>query len=802
MTGVNALIGRSQFRRQLGASVGLILLVVLVSSAVLTGLVGARRTSTTLDRFRSWSHASDAEFQTEDPSQLSAVLDALRSDPSVKRATGRYLINAFPSDGVLPDFAVLSDPDGVLGTGIDRPRILAGRMPSPDSPDEVLINETTAKLTGLGVGDTIKVSTWSVADLKAIGDGTAGFNEGFNGPTIKLRITGIGRTPGDLPADVRRTSPTGLASPAFLAAHPDVGAWPPAAVVSIRDPQQHIRSLEKAVGAATPPVSGAPGGYYASAFTAADTYVEATQRAISALAGGLVVFAAVALLAGGVVVAQAIARQLAAGERDAATLAALGMTRSRRTIALAGPVILACAIGLLVGVGLSIGLSRLLPIGLASRAEIAPGVWFDPTLTVVGAVVMFGATVAWSLWSAGRLARSSTAGATMTRRASGSARLAYNTGASPAVVTGLRYATDTSRGRGSVRSRSAMAALVIAVGGIVAAGVMVRSSDVLVADPAHWGWNWSSIPDLFGDSDPTPRLAQDRRLAGVGLVQQASVVLNDRDTGGYSMKALRGDPTFTRLSGRLPSGPGEVALGVRTLKKLGVSIGDTVTAQRSRGGPVELTVVGTAVFQPIDVTPFDDGAALTPEGLSNIGQGEFSPSVVLRYPRGARVAELEADLAKDYGLSFNPFTEPQVPGVITYVTQSQPVAVAIGAFFAVLGLLALAHTLTLSARRKRAEMAVLRTMGLKTSGVRTVVLTEALFLVAVGLIIGVPLGLVAGRNVWRSLVEHLGVVADPAIGVRVILIVVPVTIALAVVMSWFPGRSLLRHHPADALRTE
>src|SRR3712207_8248775 len=52
---------------------------------------------------------------------------------------------------------VVASHDGRFGTELSRARVLEGRAPDPERPDEVAINETTAEELGRGVGDTIRL---------------------------------------------------------------------------------------------------------------------------------------------------------------------------------------------------------------------------------------------------------------------------------------------------------------------------------------------------------------------------------------------------------------------------------------------------------------------------------------------------------------------------------------------------------------------------------------------------------------------------------------------------------------------
>ena len=46
---------------------------------------------------------------------------------------------------------------------------------------------------------------------------------------------------------------------------------------------------------------------------------------------------------------------------------------------------------------------------------------------------------------------------------------------------------------------------------------------------------------------------------------------------GVAMGAEQGAPSFTVVSGRMPSGPREIAVGPKTAEQLGLAIGDSVS---------------------------------------------------------------------------------------------------------------------------------------------------------------------------------------------------------------------------------
>ena len=803
--GAVRLIARVELRRGWPSLLGVAVLVALVSGAVLAALVGARRTSTTVDRFRDWAAASDVTYQAADEDRAEAVLAAVRDLPEIETATSRLLVNGFPLDQSVPDIAVLSDPDGVYGKEVDRPRLLAGRLPDPDSPDEILLNEQAAHLTGLGPGDQIRVRTWRADDLEALFGG-ADF-PGFNGPELDLRIVGVGRTPEELPGDVRRGSLYALGSPAFMAAHPGVGSWPPAVVVRLRGGDAAV----DAVTAKLRPLLA--GGEVAPASsvvdidptTAAEVYVDTLQSTVDSLATGLLLFAAAAAVAGAIAVGQAVTRHLAAESTSRPALRALGLTRSQAALAASLPVVACGLVGTAGGAALAVAASPLLPVGLARRAEIDPGLWIGPGILAVGASVILALLAAGAFLAARRahdvsVPRSTGPG----RRDPALARAVTRHGAPPTLAAGIRMASDRGRGAAAVPVRPAFVGLTIGIAGALAAGVIALSFHDLASNPYRWGWTWSTMPDSFAESPPIEDLVDDPRVESAGMLQVSTVVVDGSSMSAFAMDSLKGSLSFTGLDGRLPSGPGEVALGEQTMTDLGVSIGETVEAPVPDGTSTRaLVVVGTAVLPPTEDNALDAGAILTPDGLASVSQvGDLLESPVLRYPSGADVEVLEAGLAADYGLQFGIFTKPQVPGSIRNLGEERRIAVALAAFFIGLGCIGLFHALLVSTRRRRVELAVLRALGLQRPQVRGTILVQALALAAAGAVIGVPVGLITGRLVWRTLVAGVGAVADPAIPWALVAVTVPLAAIVAALLSWAPGRSAVSALPADQLRAE
>ena len=768
---------------------------------MLLAIVGAHRTATSLDRYREWSRSSDVEFQADTVELAQAMKRALDDDPAIRQTSLRYLANAFPisDDGSLPDLAILSDPAGDFGVTIDRVRVLEGRMPSPDAPDEVIVNELAARLLAVGPGDRLPVMTFGGDDLDILSQGTT--FPGFNGPRVDLVIVGIGRTPRDLPGEVRRTDLIALASPGFLAANP-VAAWPPTVMTQLDDVARDFDEASQrvdSVGELRP-----DGAYHAAVTTAEDEYVDTTRRSIDGLAIGLLIFAVVTAAAGVLATAQAAGREARVSARSDDTLAALGMNRRQRTLAVALPIFGAALLGVGIGAGVAVAASPVLPRGRARLAEIEPGIWVDPLVLAAGIWLLLALVAAVALFAAGRTTRR-TAPMAVTGRATLTSRTITALGLGAVGATGLRRASPARRPAGSAPARSAMIGMAIAVAGTLAAGVVVRSIDSLESDPANWGWVWTTRPDAFGDGDPMAAVAavSDPDVASAGITSTGNVTVDGRDMQGMSLAAHKGDLAFTLLRGRLPSSPAEVALGTQTLQDLGVRIGESVDARSSDGATsISLQVVGTAVLPPTELATLDEGAVFTPDGLDRVVQGPPSPDVVIGYRDGADVPALERRLAETAELSFPIFARARVPGSIANVAQASGIAWALAVFFLIIGIVGLVNALTTSIRRDGHDFAILRALGFRGRQVRQATLVQALAMSAVGLVVGVPLGLIAGRAVWRALSGGLGIGTDPQVPWMLIWAVIPATAAATALLSWWPGRCAARSRPAVQLRVE
>jgi ABC-type lipoprotein release transport system permease subunit len=126
----------------------------------------------------------------------------------------------------------------------------------------------------------------------------------------------------------------------------------------------------------------------------------------------------------------------------------------------------------------------------------------------------------------------------------------------------------------------------------------------------------------------------------------------------------------------------------------------------------------------------------------------------------------------------------------------------LAAILAVMAAATLTHTLITSIRRRRHDLAMLKTLGLAPAQIRRVVAWQATTLGGVALLFGLPLGLAAGRWAWTLFADQLGVAPQPVAPALALLLAIPATIILANLIATAPAWAAGRTRPALVLRAE
>lgn len=794
MVGAVGWLAWRDLRRRWRRVVLVTLLVGVTGALVLATAAGARRTSSALTRFKDSSRSADIELDAD------ATSGQLRAMGRVRHVTAVGTLRAY---AVIvpraPDFQAIGAPiDTKFGTVVDRDRIIAGRAPNPASVEEITIGEGFAARLHLGVGDRLDVESYSPEQVAAILGGEADVGP-TSGPSVRLHIVGIVRRPLDL-GDRDASGGLVVLTPAFDRTYADrIGVFG----TRIRVRTNRDSDVPRVVAAARRIFGDA---LFSTQGLAIET--QGARNAIHVLMLALWIGAGVAALAAAVAIGIVLAREISLVTGDDDTLRALGGTRRQR-VARAGPsVLLIAGGGALVAVLGAVGGSPLFPLGVARRADPNVGVHADWTVLALGSVLLVSVTSTLAFVAAFRATRRSSVGISSSRRARTSAVVerAAAVGMTPSFTSGLAMALESGKGRSAVPVRSAFLGAVVGVVGVSAVLVFASRLDHLVATPRLYGWTWD-----FKAADITPNtpcgaedygLAREPGITAVAEVCSQNVQLDGRPVAGLAFTSLSGGAIGPEVTaGRAPSGPREVALGSKTLHALGKRIGDTVQAN-GRSAKLDYRIVGRVVFPTLgQAQPLADGASFTGKGYAPLfDQNLFSRYIVGRFAPNADRAAVERRIAAVPQLA-DP-SGPRPPVEVDRLRQVGWLPVTLAALLGGLALLAVGHSVVTAVHRRRRELALLKTLGFERSQVRATVAWHATTLGAVGVVIGIPAGMIVGNLAWRLVADGLGVSTTSATPVVALLLVIPCALTLVNLVAFFPARAAARTRPALALQSE
>ncbi len=805
--GAVGMLAFGEIRRRWRSLVALALLVGVVGAVVLASAAGARRSDSALTRFNVATRVDDAELLADGPlgyTPTAAQLTALRQTPGVA-AVAVLRFYAVTPVRVPPNVISSGLPaalDARFGTEIDRGHIVAGRAANPAVADEIDLGEQLAQQLHRGVGGHIDAVSYSPAAFARAAASGGGPPPNPDGPRLRLHIVGLVG-----PGDLGLAGQVVVLTPAFNRAYfHRIGNF--GVLMAIRT--IHGASDVPRVVAAARNVFRPSGGVNLQSPSDAN---QGAQNAIDVLTLALWIFGGVVALAGIVTVGIVLTREISANRGEQPTLRALGLTRRQRVLISAPRALLVAGIGGVLAVLGAVIASPLFPIGLARRADPDVGVHVDWVVLVLGAVAVAAAVLVVASVAAIRNARRADLDAApeRRRRASRVVDASARAGLAPSVTNGLRMALDPGRGDDSVPIRSAYLGAVLGVLGVVAVLVFASSLDHLVTTPGLYGspWDFHAIDtkfnnDVTGCDRSDFGLAQTSGVAAVAAVCTNDITLDRRGATGWGFTSLKGTIEPTVVAGRAPRASDEVALGATTLHAAGKRIGDTVSV-RGPHGNVHYRIVGQALFPTFDnsASALGDGAAFTGPGLARIfdGNGSSNRYLLGRYRPGANRTTTSRSIAAIPRLSS--FGADIVPLEVDRLRHIGWFPVTLATLLGALALVAVGHALVTGVRRRRRELALLKTLGFDRGQVRATVAWQATTLAAVGLVVGIPIGLIVGSVVWRLVAEGLGGVSTTAtVPALVVFLVIPAVLLLVNLTAYFPARTAAQTRPAVALRSE
>jgi hypothetical protein len=474
-------------------------------------------------------------------------------------------------------------------------------------------------------------------------------------------------------------------------------------------------------------------------------------------------------------------------------------------------VLLIVGVGTLLGVSGAIALSPIFPVGIARLADPDVGLHVDWLVVVVGASITSVVVLTIALVELVRGTGPNAIRQTDQKRYRGSAivETVSRVSASPTMTSGLRLALEPGRGRTTVPVRSAHVGACLGVFAVSTVVVLTASLGQLIATPARFGWAWNFKTTDVNFNGSAQACGTNSfgltSISGVGAVAAAcnnTVQLDGRPDTGWAITPIRGDISPTIITGRAPESSDDVALGEKTMRALRAHIGSDVSAQGPRG-KVNYHVVGRAVFADLgDGAPLAAGALFTPAGLRLVFDGNNASN---RYLIGdfQRPADRERVL---HAIAANPaLGSPAlvtVPVEIERVDRVDWLPVTIAILVGGLAMLAVGHALVTAVRRRGRELAMLKALGFTRRQVSATLAWQATTLGIVGIVVGLPLGVVLGRVLWASFAESLGVAINPVVPIGPLVLLTIGALALLNVVAFVPGRYAAGINPAIALHSE
>jgi ABC-type lipoprotein release transport system permease subunit len=779
-------------RRRWRGWLGLALIVGLFAGAVEAGAAGARRTDSAYPQLVAWSRAPDVLIysQPSEPTFADLAPAALMRLPQV---TAGAALATFVT--VNPAVITLIAPAGdQVPAALWHRKLLSGRLPDPGRPDEVDISFTLAQAMHLTADGTLGVTM-----LGARGQPVP----------LRLRIAGVDAAPGEFPPQYGTGIDFVWATPAFYRQYLGQLDNITTTALRLRGGPANMATVQQD---ASRLAHGKPVDDYPF-----DTQAVNTEHSIHLQAVVLWLVAALLSVVGVLVIGQLLARLSYLESADYAALRGVGMSRRQLLAAALGRTLVIGGAGAAVATLLALALSPLFPVGLAGIAEPYPGVSADWVVLGLGLIVVPCVTVAcaaWPTWRATARARASHAPFGGARPAARPPRAAPVLESVTATV-GIRLALQRGAGRTALPVRSTIAAAVVGVAALTGALVFSASLGHLLASPALYGVTWQAGVDNLQNGtlnaaargvgrDPQVA-AWSADLVGTPLVIHGEQVTSLAAVGGRDADSLQA----VLIAGRLPRGAHEIVLGERTMAALGARIGSVLTASLPGFARREqLTVVGAAVFPTLgDTIGLGTGAEVTRAALDGLAPPSLQlppfDGLLVRFRPGvspsAGITALAARLQRLGPIA----VEGQGPPVdLLNFGEVQNMPLLLGGSLGVLALATIAHLLITSVRRRRRDLAVLRTIGFTRAQVRSTVAWQAATLVTVALVIGVPVGIACGRLAWVIFARQIGILAVIDVPLPYLALLVATAIALAVAIAAPPGESAARTSPALVLRSE
>jgi hypothetical protein len=806
----------------------LALLTGILGAVTLGALAGARRTDTAYDRYLAAINASDVFVNV--PGALPGMpvtrpITLISSLPGVVAHATYIGVNGYPVVHGKPDYSFETDSVNASLDGEyfsqDRATVLAGALPPAGSATTVVLTPATARMFGTSVGGTVQYQfSRRTAQGQLVGK-----------PFIRsYRVAAIAEIPPALVDQSDEAEGSVLPPGATRKLLPEyyyawIGLRLADGTAGIPRLQRQLTRLASHLEQQVKQETGQNVNDLYFGINRTDVIRNQVRQAIAPEVIALSAFGAIAGVAMLVLAGQGLAQLVSRRAPDSAVLGALGATRGQVALAAGLPGAIPVLGGTVLAVAGAIALSPLAPVGPVRRYDPSRGIAADPLVLGAGAaaccVLLLGLLAVLAVRAARRR------GAWARPRSSALAQAAAAVGLPAAVVVGTRNALEPGR---SVPVRSALLGAIAAVAAVVTAVVFNASLAGLASHPARYGWNWDTVIDAeagYGSFSPGAMkklLAGQQAVAAWSEFSFADLPIDGKVIPALGLRRDLGSVEPPTTAGRAMTGGSQIELGTVTLAALGKKIGDAV---RIGAPPYTRTVVITGT---VTLPSFGVGAAehvslgrgaMVPEDtlLAAMGAGKpgaavdqsipvFPSAVAIDWAPGASRAQRAALIHRV--TSANPDGTPggtyemrsALASAVVNTEQMGGQPLALGAGLAAAAVLSLALTVLSLVRRRRHELALLKTIGMTRGQVRAVVAWQTTLTLLIAVLVGGPLGVAGGRLAWHAFAGSLGVVPIVEVPLTVVVLGLAALVLVGNLLAELPAAVAVRTRPAVELRTE
>ena len=822
---------RAAGRRAWRPAAALAVLIGLLGAVILGALAGAQRTATAYGRYLAASRVSDVFVNVSgrlpglsltDPITAIATLPGVRSHATYIGLDGFPVVNGHP-DPAFDTAAINGSLDGEWFRQ-DRVTVVAGHLPAPAATGQIVLTRGVARLFHTTVGGRVTY-LFQATDVNGNPAGRP-FPRSF-------RVAALAEIP---PALVDQSDEVegGVLPPGatrqLLAEY--TYAWVglrlaggPAGISALEAELPGLEAkLQRQQEARTHRSAVLP----SFGINRTDVVHRQVQQAIrpETVALGAVALAA---LAGLVILAgQGLGQLVTRSAPEVTVIRALGATRAQGAATAAGAGLLPILGGTGLAVAGALALSPLAPVGPVARFDPDRGFRADWAILGPGALLLAVLLLLLLAVIAVRLVRP------RRDRAPGTSplftRLAVRAGLPAVAVVGTRNTVEPGSGPQSVPVRSALLATVAAVTAVVAAITFDTSLSGLASHPARYGWNSDVVIQSAGGYAPFKQNVLHRQLDGQPDIAAWSqyaftqLAIDGRTIPVLGVQHQLGAVQPPTISGHAAA-DGQIELGTQTLSELGKKVGDRVrigtgaaARQVTISGTVTLPSFGLATAEHVSLgrgalLPMATLAAAVGRGNGQAGGpaavgAVFPSAVAIDLAPGTTASQRDqlvrrivaADPSQGPGYTYQ-LTQAQASAVVNAGhLRGQPLALALA--IAAAAAISLALTVLGLVRRRRHELALLKTLGMTRGQVRAVVAWQTTLTLLIAAVLGGPLGVVAGRWGWRAFAGSLGVAPVTEVPVLAVFGLLAALILAGNLLASVPATVAARTQPAVTLRTD